>query len=281
MGENAYLRPGEIAQATIDSGVAKASMPLQKQLLLAVLAGAFIALASHGASVAAHAFSSAGAARLAAGVVFPTGLMLVMLCGGELFTGNCLIVVSCLSGKIKWSRFARNLCAVYLGNFAGSLLIALLISGSAQLDLGAGALGGYMIKVATGKVGLSFIQALCSGALCNLLVCLAVWLGTAAKDIAGKIAAIFFPIFLFVVSGFEHCVANMYFIPAGLLALANPAYVEQAKSGYGVTDAAILGLNIQSFLARNMLPVTLGNLIGGVLFVGCAYYLAYVKADQA
>jgi formate/nitrite transporter len=221
-----------------------------------------------------------GIAKLLAGVLFPAGLMFVVLCGGELFTGNCLIVMSCLDGKSKWIDFAKNLFFVYIGNLIGSVFIALLIYKSGQLNFTLGALGGYTIKTAAYKVNLTFSQAFCSAIMCNWLVCLAVWMAYGAKDMTGKIWGIFFPIFLFILSGFEHCVANMYYISAGMMAATNADYLQQATNVYGVTKAALAKLNITGFFIKNLLPVTLGNMVGGGIFVGMIYFFIYIHKTK-
>lgn len=158
-------------------------------------------------------------------------------------------------------------------------LIAFLVAHSGQYDYSAGALGAYTIKTAVGKTGLSFMRALFSGILCNILVCAAVLMDAAAKDIGGKVLAIFFPILAFVVSGFEHCVANMYYIPAGIFAAGNPAYVQKAQELYGLGAEKLTGLNWGSFVTVNLLPVTIGNIIGGAVMVGGVCFYLHGKAE--
>jgi formate/nitrite transporter len=241
-----------------------------------MLAGAFIAFAAQGSNVAIHTVESVGLAKALAGALFATGLMLVIVAGGELFTGNCLMIVALADRKISLSSMLRNWLCVYVGNLIGSLIIAYFISRSGQFGFSGGLLGGFTIKTAAYKTGLSFEKAFFLGILCNWMVCLAVWMSGAAGDIAGKILAIFFPIWLFVTSGFEHSIANMYYIPAGILAKANPAFVAQAtKLGTSAGDLANLGWG--SFFVCNLLPVTLGNIIGGVCFVGLVYWFIYRK----
>ncbi len=201
--------------------------------------------------------------------------MLVVVAGGELFTGNTLIVISCLEGKSKWSGLLRNWFYVYLGNFIGSVLIAFLIYKSGQLNASNGALGGFTIKTAVYKTGLTFQSAFYLGILCNWLVCLAVWMSAGAKDMAGKLLAIFFPIWLFITSGFEHSIANMYYIPAGIMAKSNPQWVTAAYE-MGVTPSQLDALNITSLFTKNLIPVTLGNIVGGAVFVGMSYWLSYL-----
>ena len=273
-----FLTPVEVAEFTVDLGAKKSTLPISKMLLLGILAGAFVAFASQGSNVAMYGIPSIGLARVLGATLFPAGLMLVILCGAELFTGNCLIVMSCINGKSKWGNFAKNLLFVYIGNLIGSLIVALLVSVCEQWNYTTGALGAYTIRVAVSKVSLTFVQAFVSGILCNWLVCLAVWMAYAAKDIAGKIWAIFFPIYLFVVSGFEHCIANMYYIPAGMLAASNPVYLTKAlETYYDGSQAALANLTMAGFFVNNLMPVTLGNIVGGGLFVGVIYYIIYIQ----
>ena len=239
-----------------------------------MLAGAFIAFASEGSNTAIHTIESVGLGKALAGALFSTGLMLVLVAGGELFTGNCLIVISCIEKKTSWSGMLRNWLIVYAGNFVGSLLLAWFILQSGQLDFSAGMLGGFTIKTAAYKTGLSFTNAFYMGILCNWLVCLAIWMSLGAKDIAGKLLAIFFPIWLFITSGFEHSVANMYYISAGIMAKANPEWVAMAIK-LGASPEKIAALGWDTFVINNLIPVTLGNIVGGSVFVGLAYWLSY------
>jgi formate/nitrite transporter len=263
----------EVAEITVAAGVAKASMPLPKMFLLAILAGVFIALGAAASSVAMHDISNVGVARLVAGCVFPVGLILIVVVGGELFTGNCLMVEALWDGKIKVSGLLRNLAVVYVGNLVGSLLAVALVVISNQLAYSDGGLGAFSIKVAFGKVSLPFVTAFVSGILCNVFVCVAVLGAFAARSVAGKILAIFFPIMAFVLSGFEHCVANMYYIPAGIVAALNPAYAIKAQDLYGYTADMVAGLDAAAFIA-NIVPVTLGNIVGGIA-VGLVAYAAF------
>ena len=172
----------------------------------------------------------------------------------------------------------KVLCLVYVGNFIGTIMIAILIYFSGQLDMTNGLLGAYTIKIALGKVSLSFPSAMVSGILCNILVCIAVLMAGVAKDIPGKILAIFFPIMAFVIGGYEHCVANMYYIPAGILAATNEVYREVAMSAYGYTVAQLNMLNLQNFVTANLVPVTIGNIIGGMLFISAPLYVLHKKS---
>ena len=269
-----FLTPAEITESFIGAGQKKAGLSAAQQLVLGIMAGAFIAFASEGSNAAIHTIESVGLGKALAGALFSTGLMLVIVAGGELFTGNCLMIVALAERRISLPSMLRNWLCVYIGNFIGSLLIAYCINRSGQLSFSQGVLGGFTIKLAAYKTGLSFEKAFFMGILCNWLVCLAVWMSAAAGDIAGKLLAIFFPIWLFITSGFEHSVANMYYIPAGILAKNNPIFAEQAvKLGAGAGDLALLNWN--SFFVCNLLPVTLGNIVGGAFFVGFIYWFAY------
>ncbi len=266
--------PVHTTQALIGSGIRKAEAPAWKSLLLGVPAGAFIALASAGSNAAIHTIASVGIAKTLAGALFAAGLMMVVFFGAELFTGNMLMTAAALSRRIRIGRMLRNWALVYAGNLAGSLLIAALIAGSGQLDFSAGLLGAFTLKTAVYKISLPFLRAFILGILCNWLVCMAVWMAASAKDAAGKILGIFFPIWLFITSGFEHSVANMYYIPAGLLIKDNPVYVQGALD-LGMHADALARLTWGSFLLSNLLPVTLGNIVGGGLFVGAIAWFAF------
>ena len=260
---------------------AKMQMSANRLVGKAVLAGAMIGMGAGISSVAAHTVADVGLARLLAAVVFPVGLMMVVLMGAELFTGDCLAGLSVLDRKQTPGGFAKLLALVYLGNFVGAALVALMLSVCGQWDYSSGMLGAYTIKVALGKVNVSFLQGIVSGILCNILVCAAVLMAGCAKDVTGKLWASFFVIMLFVVGGFEHCVANMYYITAGLLAKCNPAYVELAMNAYGFSGEYMESLNVFNFLITNLVPVTIGNLIGGSVCVGVPmYYLNRSKSEK-
>ena len=269
-----FLTPAEITEAFVGIGQKKAGLSVIEQIVLGVLAGAFIAFASEGSNTAIHTIESVGVGKALAGALFATGLMLVVVAGGELFTGNSLMIIACIEKKITVSSMLRGWFFVYLGNFIGSFLVACLIYRSGQLNFSGGLLGGFTLKLAAYKTGLPFASAFCMGILCNWLVCLAVWMAAAANDVTGKLLAIFFPIWLFITSGFEHSVANMYYIPAGIMAKADPLFVKQAAD-LGATPESIAFLDWGSFAVHNLLPVTLGNIVGGAFFVGCAYWFAY------
>lgn len=257
------LSPKEIIEAYINASKTKAGMSFMTVIGKAIMAGMMIAMGAAGSSVAAHAVTNVGLSRFVAGLVFPVGLMMVIFLGAELFTGDCLMATAVPNKDIKLMDFVRVLCLVYIGNFIGSVILAALVYYSGQLGYSGGLLGAYTIKVALGKATITPVKALTSGILCNILVAGAVLLAMASKEAAGKILAAFFVIMLFVTSGYEHCVANMYYITAGLFAKMDPSYVSVAMSEYGYTEAQLAALNIKNMLITNQIPVTIGNIIGG------------------
>lgn len=265
--EKNILTPAEIYEETVYVGVKKGKNHFIQTLILGILAGSFIALGAFAAATASHSIENVGLAKLVAGTVFPVGLMLVLVCGAELFTGNILLSVAAFERKITLRQMLKNWTIVYFGNMFGAVVIAFLIYNAGLLDANSGAVGGYAIKVAANKAGLSFTKALASGILCNFIVCLSVWGTYAAKDVTGKVLMSFFPIMAFVISGFEHSVANMYYFSIGLMAKINPAYAEVSH----VTPEKLAKLDIYHVIG-NLIPVTLGNIIGGALFVGLAYW---------
>lgn len=268
--------PSEIARNYLSTGKAKVALPLDKMLLLSVLAGCYIALAGVGATVAAATVQNASIAKLLGACIFPAGLTLVLLAGSELFTGNCLLTLPLLQREIRPAAMLRSWAVVYTGNFLGSLFIAWAVTAGHTFSLFDNRLAVSAIQTAAAKCSLSFSDAFLRGLLCNLLVCLAVWLSFAAADVTGKIAGLFFPILLFVLCGYEHCVANMYYVPAGLFALADAGYA-QAAAELSVNTAA---LGWGSFLLHNLLPVTLGNIAGGA-GLGALYWRIYLYDKKA
>lgn len=214
-----------------------------------------------------------GLGKFVAGSIFPVGLILVLVAGAELFTGNTLMLASVLDKKVKASLMLRNWLLVYAGNFVGSVLIAYMMVKSGLFHSGADLLGGVTIKIASYKTTLSFTKALYLGIMCNWLVCLAVWLSYAGKDLIGKMFGAYFPIWLFITSGFEHSIANMYYVPAGIMAKADPVWAAAS----GLSEQALASLNWQNFFVNNLLPVTLGNLIGGSILVAGVYFWVYKK----
>ena len=273
--------PAEILAYTSDVGVAKAQRKIFPLLILAFFAGAFIAFAAVGSNTAAYNLldkpETYGLGRVLAGAVFATGLMIVIIAGAELFTGNNLIIVAALDRRVTVKQMLTNWFFAYLGNLLGSIFIAWMISQSGLLNYSGGLLGGITIRIAAGKTALSFFPAFLLGVMCNWLVCLAVWMSFGAKDIIGKAMTIFFVICLFVTSGFEHSIANMYYIPAGIFAKVNPDWVAKA----GRTAEQLASLNWGTFITKNLIPVTLGNIVGGAGLVGFLYWLALGKRKKA
>ncbi len=248
--------PREIAMHVEEVGVAKARLPVLDTLALSVLAGAFIAFgAMFSTLVVTGNDVGFGLNRLIGGVAFSLGLILVVVAGAELFTGNNQIVMAWADRKITSLQLLRNWTLVFAGNFVGSVGAAVLVYLSGVLQLGDGAFGANAAQVASAKVALPFIEAFFRGVLCNALVCLAIWLCFAAHSVTDKILAIIFPISAFVALGFEHSIANMYFIPLGWLLDAD-------------------GVSVASFLG-NLIPVSLGNIVGGSVFVALVYWLIY------
>ena len=224
-----------------------------------------------------HALPNVSTARIVAGCVFAIGLMLVVFIGAELFTGDCLLIMGVLDKKVKTLTMIRILIVVFISNLIGALIVVLLVYYSGQLGYSNDILGAFTIKVAMGKGEKSFISSFSSGILCNVFVCGAVLMMTSAKDAAGKVWTCFFPILAFVVSGFEHCVANMYYIPVGILAKNNEVYANKAMELYGYTKEQLDKLNVKSFLVDSTIPVTIGNVFGGVVLVGLMMWMAYGK----
>ncbi len=266
--------PNTIAETVAQTvGVAKATSPWFTVFILGILAGAYIGfggLLSTTVTFDMAAKWGIGFTRILGGAAFSVGLMLVVIAGAELFTGNNLMVSSVMTREITFSTMMKRWGIVFLANFIGSILVAVLFYFSGLWKTGDGALGAAAVKIAYNKVALSFSEALWRGIGCNWLVCLAVWMALAARQIIGKIFAIFFPIMAFVAIGFEHSVANMYFIPTGILLM------------YGAGFSSIPGvdpniLNWINFLWRNLFPVTIGNIIGGAVFVGMSYWGAYLR----
>lgn len=272
------LLPAEMAKKAENVGVTKANLGPFRMFALAVLAGAFIAMGAVFMTIVttgATGILSYGVTRLLAGLAFCLGLILVVVAGAELFTGNNLIIMAWAGGKISTGKLWRNWIIVYLGNFAGSILTAYGMFLSGQYLFNKGAVGLNALNIAAAKTSLDFIPALVLGVFCNALVCLAVWLCMSARTTVDKIVAIIFPISAFVAAGFEHSVANMYFIPVGLF-IKNGAPAE-FWTAIGQTSADFASITWGNFLIANLLPVTLGNIIGGALMVGLVYWFIYLR----
>ncbi len=278
--EQDFNTPQQVLEMNLKAGEGKVKQPFLKCILAGMMAGMFIAFGAASSNAAIHNLADQGLAKMLAGVIFPAGLMMIVLLGGELFTGDCLMIAGICDRRFSVKEMIKTLVIVWLSNLAGAVLAAALISVSGLFDYSAGVLGAFTIKAAYAKCTLSPYPAFCSGILCNILVCLAVLMATAAKDVAGKILAIFFPICLFVLGGFEHCVANMFYIPAGIFASMNENYVEMSQSLYGITAAQISEhVNIGGFF-YNQLFVTAGNIIGGMVFVALPIYFIHRKSGK-
>lgn len=267
-----YLTPQEITEYTIKGGYEKVNRKVLVVFLLGIMAGVYIALGAFAASVAAHDIANKGLSKLVTGAVFPVGLMFVIINGGDLFTGNSLIAMSTYDKQTTMWQFIKNLGIVLSGNFVGALLIAYLVANTSLLTMSDNRFGAYVIKVALHKTNLPFKEVFFLAILCNLFVCAGVWMMASAKDIAGKVLAGFFPIFAFAISGAEHVVANMYYVPLALFSKSNLLYSEVAH----VTAEHLSQLTWHKFLINNVIPVTLGNTLGGI-FIATMYYLIFKK----
>ncbi len=260
--------PAETIQNYISTGEAKCGNKKLKAFVLAILAGAFIGFGAVASTTAAHAVANVGLARLITGAIFPVGLIMVLTMGAELFTGDCLITISVCCKRVKIIRMIRFLVIVYIGNFVGSVILAAIIAYSGQLNYSANGLALSAMKIATAKCSLSFINALLSGIACNIIVCMAVIISLAAKDIGGKVLGAYFPVMAFATSGFEHSIANMYYITVALFAKTIPGYAQAAQEA----GLDISNLTWGKMFVNNLLPVTIGNIIGGVVI---AFFLWY------
>ena len=274
------LLPAEMALKAENLGVKKANAPWVMVIWLAILAGVFIALGSifyTSTTAGLNGLWPYGMIKLIGGLVFCLGLILVIVGGAELFTGNALIVMAWAARKIKIGMLLKNWALVYVGNFIGAISMVVLMFLTQQYLFNDGKIGVNILRIAHAKCQLGFVQAIALGIMCNLLVCLAVWLCFSARTTTDKILAIIFPITAFVAAGFEHSIANMYFIPAGLMlkAFAAPEFWEMA----GIVPMDFGLLSWSNFMIKNLLPVTIGNIIGGGVFVGLVYWFIYRKRD--
>ncbi len=283
------LLPAEMATRAEYLGVRKAEMPFLKMFMLAVLAGAFISLGAIFATTVSAGtmgitsadgtvvFSTTlpfGVTRLLAGLVFSLGLILVVVGGAELFTGNNLIVMAWASGKVSFAAMMRNWAIVYVGNFAGSFGTAILMFFTKQYTFGKDAIGIAAMNTAVAKSSLGFVQAIALGILCNALVCLAVWLSFSARSTIDRIAAIILPITAFVAAGFEHSIANMYFIPYALIVkMGDPEFMGRVSDKIANLEQLTWG----NFILFNLIPVTIGNIIGGAVLVAAIYWAIFLR----
>jgi len=264
--------PRQIAQKVRDVGVTKARLPAADSLALAVLAGAFIGLGAAFATLTmTGAATGFGLTRVIGGVTFCLGLILVVVAGAELFTGNNLVAMAWASRAITTGQVMRNWALVYIGNLVGAVGTALLVLWTGTWALGDGAVGANALRIAVAKCQIGWTEAFFRGVLCNALVCLAVWLATSARTTTDRILAVLWPITAFVALGFEHSVANMYFIPYGWLLKGRP----EVAAGIEGLDA----LSLQGFV-HNLVPVTLGNIVGGTLLVAGVYWFIYLRPTR-
>jgi len=258
--------PDEIAEHVESVGVTKAKLPVLSMVALGVLAGGFIGLGAlyHTVVVSDPALGFA-MGRVLGGLAFSLGLILVVVAGAELFTGNNLLVMAWVSGRIPAAKILQNLIVVYLANLVGAVGLAMLVAWSGHLKMSGGAVGKTAVTIAAAKCALPFFEAFFRAILCNVLVCLAVWIAMAGRNVTDKILAIVFPISAFVAAGFEHCVANMYFIPLGLMVRDNAMFADVPQ---------LAALTWPGFFL-SLIPVTLGNLAGGAGMVGLVYWIIY------
>jgi formate transporter len=273
------LVPAAIARKAEDIGVAKTEMEFGRLFVLAVLAGAFIALgAMFSTVVTAGGGVSPGLSRLLGGVTFSLGLVLVVVGGAELFTGNTLVVMAFASRRVRLARLLRNWAIVYLGNIVGAVATAVLLVFSRRLEAGDGTVGLRALDIATAKTHLAVPDAFVSGILANTLVCLAVWLSMSARSVTDKVIAVVPPVAAFVAAGFEHSIANMYFVPVALFhrLLARPSFWRTTST----TADEYASITWPRFVVRNLIPVTFGNIIGGAILVGLTYWFVYGRRSS-
>lgn len=272
---NSDLSPSGIARKISDRGVEKAGYGLLSTAMLAVLAGAFIGLGGiYFTFATAQITISYPFTQIIGGLAFSTGLILVVVAGSELFTGNNLMVMTLVGRRIALTRLVRNWSVVYVGNFAGSILVSGILYMTYVWQNNNYEFAVRAIAIAAKKTNLGFSDAFFLGILCNILVCLAIWLSTGGRSITGKVLGIIFPISAFVALGFEHSVANMYFMSFALMLMGEPGILNALQQA-GLS-ADVSNINIGGFM-NNLLPVTLGNIIGGSLFIGMSYWVAYLR----
>lgn len=277
MNDVNFFPPKDVAAKMCETGVGKCKLPILKMFILAILAGVYIAFGAQlFLLVGSDSTLGFGFTRFLSASVFTVGLMMVVVGGAELFTGNNLVLIAALDKKVTWRELLKNWVVVYIGNFVGSIILAALLFFGGTWSLNGNLVGANALKVALSKTSLTFAQAFFRGILCNWLVCMAVWMAMASKDVIGKLFAIYFPIMAFVASGFEHSVANMFFIPYGIFLKSNPKVLEVA----GKTLADLANLNWGTLFTVNLIPVTLGNLVGGAIFVGAVYWYVYLLSKK-
>lgn len=255
--------PIEVAQNYVEVGVHKSNLSIFKMLLLGFFAGMFIGFAGIASTTAACSISIPSVSKLIGAIVFPAGMAMVLVAGSELFTGNNLIIIAVLEGKVSVFKMLKNWLFVYIGNFLGAAFVAVLVVYGHTPMLFEGELAKAIVNAGKARTDLTFSESFIRGILCNILVCIAVWMSFAAKRVSGKLLTSFWPVMIFVLCGFEHSIADMYFGVAALL----------TKAQYGIISDS---LTPGSFFFKNLIPVTLGNIIGGAGIVGCGYWLAFL-----
>lgn len=263
-GGNNMHSPLEIAKNFIEIGIHKVRLSVYKMIVLGIFAGMFIGFAGIASTTAGATIENQSISRLVSACVFPAGMAMVLIAGSELFTGNNLIIIALLQKKITLLEMLKNWLFVFIGNFIGAAFVAVLVVYAHIPDLYGGVLAEKMVGAAMSRVTQTYPEAFLRGILCNILVCIAVWAAFAAKKVSGKIMMSFLPVMVFVLCGFEHSIADMYFGIAGIL----------TAHEYGITAE---GLTMGSFLLKNLLPVTLGNIVGGAGIVGCGYFAMYLQ----
>ncbi len=256
--------PLEIARNYVEVSIHKTKLSAFKMIILGFFAGMFIGFAGIASTTASSTIANPSVAKLVGAIVFPSGMAMVLIAGSELFTGNTLMILGLLEKKITAAEMLRNWVFVFIGNFIGAAVVAGLVTFGHTPDLFSGKLAESVVAAGAARCNLSFIESMIRGILCNILVCIAVWMSFAEKNVSGKLMTSFWPVMLFVLCGFEHSIADMYFGCAALFTAAE----------YGIYAE---GLTWFRFLCYNILPVTIGNLIGGAGIVGCGYWLGYLR----
>lgn len=268
--------PAEVAKKVKTLGVSKANMPFLQLLVLSMMAGAFISFGAMYYTVAmTHPSEAYGAAKMLGGLAFSLGFILVVIAGGELFTGNNLIVMALAKRRITLLCVLKNWSLVYLGNALGAFITVYLVFASGFLDGAHHAVGATALKIGLAKVDLTTSEAFVRGIFCNSLVCLASWMVYASRTVMDKVFAVIFPISAFVAMGFEHCIANMFMIPMAIVASLDPEIIAVS----GITSDALQNLTISGFVS-NLIPVTLGNIFGGSVMVGMSLYMVYLYGQD-
>lgn len=271
-----YYTPLDITRNYSDIGRAKANYPTIQLLWMSIIGGLLIAFGAAAATTATHAIENAGLVKMISGLLFPFGLGMIILLGVELFTGNIMIIISVLENKTTLAKMIRNWSLVYLGNMIGAVLLAMGVAFFGQLEISGGQLAVVTVKIAAYKTALPFANGIVLGIFANILVCIGVLISISGKDTISRIAGAFIPVAFFVILGFEHSVANMYYIPAGLFSLQVPKYAALvAQAGVDISS-----LSWSGFLWQNLLPVTIGNIIGG-LVVGVSMWYFQLKPTKS